>query len=174
MTRTLDLRIRNPLLYPAELRAHFIGKTTRWTEFRPRDSIRFIANDPQAISRPSDPVELARLLRRWLRLLKIRPLFRESSERPCQFRAGMQKPPIAVHWSPIKPFGPPRDGSGESYRAEDWRERDKRRENIRDVIACDSWPDRHHDRADNCKDDRPEFPFQKADDQTNDLNCSDD
>jgi integrase len=26
VTRTLDLRIRNPLLYPAELRAHFIGR----------------------------------------------------------------------------------------------------------------------------------------------------
>ena len=29
MTRTLDLRIRNPLLYPAELRAQFIGKS-KW------------------------------------------------------------------------------------------------------------------------------------------------
>ena len=27
VTRTLDLRIRNPLLYPAELRAHIPGKT---------------------------------------------------------------------------------------------------------------------------------------------------
>src|SRR5207248_10350423 len=32
VTRTLDLRIRNPLLYPAELRAHFIGKS----EYRKR------------------------------------------------------------------------------------------------------------------------------------------
>src|SRR5438067_4932108 len=29
VTRTLDLRIRNPLLYPAELRAQFIGKS-KW------------------------------------------------------------------------------------------------------------------------------------------------
>jgi hypothetical protein len=26
VTRTLDLRIRNPLLYPAELRAQLVGK----------------------------------------------------------------------------------------------------------------------------------------------------
>ena len=38
----------------------------------------------------------------------------ESSERPRQFRAGMQKLSIAAHWSPIEPFRPPRDGLGES------------------------------------------------------------
>jgi integrase len=31
VTRTLDLRIRNPLLYPAELRAHLIGKS-EWSK----------------------------------------------------------------------------------------------------------------------------------------------
>jgi hypothetical protein len=32
-TRTFDLRIRNPLLYPAELRAHLLGKMHRLTDF---------------------------------------------------------------------------------------------------------------------------------------------
>src|SRR5947209_10191674 len=33
VTRTPDPRIRNPLLYPAELRAHFIGKSGRRKRF---------------------------------------------------------------------------------------------------------------------------------------------
>jgi integrase len=33
VTRTLDLRIRNPLLYPAELRAHFIGESGQHERF---------------------------------------------------------------------------------------------------------------------------------------------
>jgi integrase len=38
VTRTPDPRIRNPLLYPAELRAHFIGKTEQHERFLSRFS----------------------------------------------------------------------------------------------------------------------------------------
>jgi hypothetical protein len=47
VTRTLDLRIRNPLLYPAELRAQFIGllltateKIIEWFKMRHKRHIR--------------------------------------------------------------------------------------------------------------------------------------